>query len=223
MIQTTKQPVPPPPTTTTVPPRSKGRGLSDTKSTSQEISFHLNLLRESNEDVFEKYKTIAMLGQGSMGAVSKVQLRHVGGSAYQKTTKGPLRLGVFKSTKTVGTPSDGSGNTEHYYALKSIQLDRVSPSFLEELENEINILRSLDHPHIVKAREVFKHKHHIYLVMELCDGGDLYGRMPYSERDSARIMTSLLSAVQYLHQHHVVHRDLKFENIMFETNRADAA
>jgi calcium-dependent protein kinase len=185
-------------------------------------SFHLNMLRESHKDVFDKYKTIQMLGQGSMGAVSKVKLRHVGGSAYTKSTKGPLRLGVFKTSKTVGAPSDGSGDVEQYFALKSIQLDRVSPAFLEELENEIDILRTIDHPNIVKAREVFKYKHHIYLVLELCDGGDLYGRAPYSERNAARIMTQILSAVQYMHEHKVVHRDLKFENIMFENERLDA-
>jgi calcium-dependent protein kinase len=59
-------------------------------------------------------------------------------------------------------------------------------------------------------------------VLELCDGGDLYTRSPYSERESARILQQILSAVRYMHDHGIVHRDLKFENIMFENNSPSA-
>jgi serine/threonine protein kinase len=102
------------------------------------------------------------------------------------------------------------------YALKSIQLDRISPLFLKELENEIDILRTLDHPNIVKAHEVYwsgggkshdkKKNKQIYVVLDCCDGGDLYERQPYSERQSARITTCLVSAIKYMHDHGIVHR-----------------
>ena len=94
--------------------------------------------------------------------------------------------------------------------------------FIQELQNEIDILRSMDHPNIVKAHEVYTYKKQIYLVLELCDGGDLYTRQPYSEREAAKIVAKLLSAVKYMHDHNIVHRDLKFENIMFEDNSDDA-
>jgi calcium-dependent protein kinase len=80
----------------------------------------------------------------------------------------------------------------------------------------------MDHPNIVKAHELYTYKKHIFLVLELCDGGDLYTRSPYSERESARHVASLLSAINYMHDHAIVHRDLKFENIMFEDSRPDA-
>eukprot|EP00536_Pseudo-nitzschia_multiseries_P005177 jgi/Psemu1/238292/estExt_Genewise1.C_940024 len=108
------------------------------------------------------------------------------------------------------------------YALKSIQLDRVSTIFIEELENEIQILKTMDHPNIVKLHEVFSHKKQIFMILELCDGGDLYTRLPYTEKDSAYITGKLLSAIKYMHDHAIVHRDLKFENIMFESNAPDA-
>jgi serine/threonine protein kinase len=63
------------------------------------------------------------------------------------------------------------------YALKSIILDRVSDLvFKKELLNEIDILRTLDHPNIVKAVETYDYKNRMYLVLELCSGGDLYAR-----------------------------------------------
>ena len=53
--------------------------------------------------------------------------------------------------------------------------------------------------------------------MENCAGGDLFSRNPYSEQEANKITRQILSALTYLHQNNVVHRDLKFENIMFES------
>ena len=55
-----------------------------------------------------------------------------------------------------------------------------------------------DHPHIVKPYEVYEYRKQIYLILELCDGGDLYTRTPYSERESARILKQVLLAVGYM-------------------------
>lgn len=83
-------------------------------------------------------------------------------------------------------------------------------------------------------------------MLELCDGGDLYTRSPYSEYQAAHILAQVLSAINYMHSHGVVHRcvaivmavksdarftttddslgprDVKFENIMFENQKIDA-
>ena len=98
-----------------------------------------------------------------------------------------------------------------------IQLDRISPLFVEELKNEISIMRGMDHPNIVKATEIYMYRKQIYIIMEACDGGDLYTRSPYSERQAATYTAQLLSAINYMHEQAIVHRDLKYENIMFET------
>lgn len=96
------------------------------------------------------------------------------------------------------------------YALKSIHLNHISDqSFVEELKNEIEILKKLDHPHIVRPMEVYQHQHQLFIVMELCAGGDLYSRDPYIEEDAARIVSCVLSAVSFMHRKNVVHRDLK--------------
>lgn len=102
------------------------------------------------------------------------------------------------------------------YALKSIILDRAMDStFRRELLNEIAILRSIDHPNIVRAIETYEHQSRIYLVLELCSGGDLYARDPYTEGQARSITYALLDAIAYLHSKDVTHRDLKYENIMF--------
>jgi len=102
------------------------------------------------------------------------------------------------------------------YALKSIHLNRVTDKvFIKELKNEIEILKNLDHPHIVRPMETFVHRNQLFIVMELCAGGDLYSRDPYTEEEAARIISCILSAVSYIHTKNIVHRDLKYENILF--------
>jgi len=105
---------------------------------------------------------------------------------------------------------------EYTYAMKSIHLKMVDDdSFVEELKNEIAILKKLDHPHIVKPIETFQWKNQIFIVMQVCSGGDLYKRDPYTEEEAARVCSLILGAVAYLHSNNVAHRDLKYENILY--------
>jgi len=91
------------------------------------------------------------------------------------------------------------------------------------LFNEINILRSLDHPNIVKMYEFFEDDKRYYIVTEICKGGELFdeiiNRGKFSERDAAILMKQLLMCVNYCHSNNVVHRDLKPENILLEANK----
>jgi len=115
------------------------------------------------------------------------------------------------------------GQYEPYYALKSIHLDRVNdPTFVSELKNEIAIMKRLDHAHIVRPIETYENKGHLYMVMELCSGGDLYSRDPYTEDQAARIINGIISAVAFMHEHNVIHRDLKYENVMFANSHPKA-
>jgi serine/threonine protein kinase len=178
---------------------------------------HSMLFRETKEDVFDKYELVDVLGTGSMGAVAKVRIKpnKVGGSAFVRKTRGGIfgwgLLGKSKSIPTGHSLQKQSNVGEHLYALKSIQLDRVSDMFIDELRNEVSILKRMDHPNIVKAHELYFYQHQIYVVLELCDGGDLYTRSPYSERESCHLVQQIVSAVRYMHEHKIVHRDLKFE------------
>jgi hypothetical protein len=125
-----------------------------------------------------------------------------------------------RSMRSFGSTGSFTPDESHVskieYAMKSIHFSRVTDSaFVEELKNEISILKALDHPHIVRAIETFSHRNQIFIVMELCSGGDLYSRDPYTEESAARIVSSILSAVAYMHSRNICHRDLKYENILF--------
>jgi calcium-dependent protein kinase len=71
------------------------------------------------------------------------------------------------------------------------------------LAYEIDILKNLDHPNIVKLYEVFEDKTKIYLITELCDGGELFDeiieRGNFTEKDAASVIKQVLSAVSYCH------------------------
>lgn len=90
---------------------------------------------------------------------------------------------------------------------------------------EIEILRLLRHPRIIKLLEVYEGEEHIHLVMEYLKGGELFEKIlnkgSYSEADASKIMHRLLEAVSYMHTKRVIHRDLKPENIILTDSESD--
>lgn len=83
---------------------------------------------------------------------------------------------------------------------------------------EISILKSLDHPSILKCYEIFEDEYKYYIATEYCSGGDLFAEIlkmkRFTEAQVAEIMFQLLSALTYCHEKRVIHRDLKPENIL---------
>ena len=111
--------------------------------------------------------------------------------------------------------------TGHKVAIKIInktQLDQIS---LQKLFREVKIMKSLNHPNIVKLFEVIQTEKTLYLIMEYASGGELFdylathGRM--KEEEARAKFRQIVSAVHYLHQKNIVHRDLKAENLLFDS------
>ena len=78
------------------------------------------------------------------------------------------------------------------------------------ITNEIQVLKSLDHPNIIKIYEFYQDDKNYYLITELCSGGELYDRIikmkNFSEAKAAQLMKQVLSAVTYCHNRKIVHR-----------------
>eukprot|EP00931_Biecheleriopsis_adriatica_P018158 TRINITY_DN12799_c0_g2_i1.p1 TRINITY_DN12799_c0_g2~~TRINITY_DN12799_c0_g2_i1.p1 ORF type:complete len:535 (+),score=142.81 TRINITY_DN12799_c0_g2_i1:78-1682(+) len=90
---------------------------------------------------------------------------------------------------------------------------------IARFKQEIAIMKAMDHPNIIKLFETFEDRRFMYLVMELCSGGELFDRIieagHFGERDAAIIVQQILHAIFYMHKHNVCHRDLKPENFLF--------
>lgn len=126
-----------------------------------------HMIRQRNANVWDYYKEVRRIGEGSIGYISLVKRKRgtEGGSAYtsQRSMDNVVSLGCrgFFScllpkrsppsiekevTNTTSTSAGPSSCHAEEYALKSIQLRLVERKYLDELRNEINVLRSLDHP-----------------------------------------------------------------------------
>jgi calcium-dependent protein kinase len=85
--------------------------------------------------------------------------------------------------------------------------------------NEAKIVRGCDHPNIVKYYETYDDTSYIYLVMELCSGGDLFDNIinkgsAMSESEASLIINKLMKALNYCHSNDIMHRDIKPQNIV---------
>lgn len=115
------------------------------------------------------------------------------------------------------------------YAVKCLDLGLIRDERgLKALKDEIFIMCQLDHPSIVRLEEVYESETEIYLIQELCLGGDLFDRLDaqedyhYTEAECARLIKQMLSSVRYLHSKKIIHRDLKLENFLFSSPDANS-
>ncbi|KAG4088454.1 Pkinase-domain-containing protein [Neocallimastix lanati (nom. inval.)] len=106
-------------------------------------------------------------------------------------------------------------------AIKFIKRSNITSAQKQaKLEREINILQNLDHPNIVRLFDVIETEKYIGIVMAYANGGELFEYISenqyLSEEESAKFFIQLLDGVQYLHSRHIVHRDLKLENLLLD-------
>ena len=117
------------------------------------------------------------------------------------------------------------GDKSKFYAVKTIAKENLSQKNLKNLICEIQVLAKLDHPNIVKYYETYDDDKNFHLVMELCEGGELFERIVknkrLSEKTAAEILFKLTHAISHCHSRGIVHRDMKAENVLFETKSND--
>lgn len=105
-------------------------------------------------------------------------------------------------------------------AIKCIPLSKIDKNKINKLMEEVNILKKLDHPNIIKVFEVYQDERYLNIVTELCTGGELFDRIKeldyFSENQAAKYLFDITSAIKYCHEVGIVHRDLKPENLLLE-------
>ena len=103
-------------------------------------------------------------------------------------------------------------------AVKCVKKERMSKNDLNQLVQEVSILRKIDHPRIVRLHSFFEEIACFYLVMEEMRGGELFDRIitkeTYNEGEARDVCKSLLEGVGFMHSRKVAHRDLKPENLL---------
>ncbi|XP_054853446.1 serine/threonine-protein kinase SIK2 isoform X2 [Eublepharis macularius] len=141
---------------------------------------------------------------------------------------GPVRVGFYEIEGTLG-----KGNfavvklgrhriTRSEVAIKIIDKSQLDSVNLEKIYREVQIMKMLDHPHIIKLYQVMETKSMLYLVTEFAKNGEIFdylanhGRL--SESEARRKFWQILSAVEYCHSRKIVHRDLKAENLLLDNN-----
>lgn len=137
-------------------------------------------------------------------------------------------IGKYRLIKTIGKGNFAKVKlakhvpTGREVAIKIIDKTQLNPSSLNKLFREVRIMKNLDHPNIVKLFEVIETEKTLYLVMEYASGGEVFdylvahGRM--KEKEARAKFRQIVSAVQYCHQKHIVHRDLKAENLLLDAD-----
>ncbi|XP_041934383.1 calcium/calmodulin-dependent protein kinase type 1D [Alosa sapidissima] len=108
--------------------------------------------------------------------------------------------------------------TGHMYAVKCIPKKALKGKE-SSIENEIAVLRRIKHENIVALDDIYESSNHLYLIMQLVSGGELFDRIVekgfYTEKDASTLIRQVLDAVNYLHKMGIVHRDLKPENLLY--------
>lgn len=111
---------------------------------------------------------------------------------------------------------------------RAVKILKKSPNMnYEALRREVDILSGIEHPHVVKLYDVIEDTQHVYIVLELMRGGELFERIVkmypkgYTEATCAALFANLLSAVAHLHKYGIIHRDLKPENLLLSSSAAD--
>jgi len=120
--------------------------------------------------------------------------------------------------------------TGEQFAVKRLNMTLAvdSDEARGQLVDEIDIMCQVDHLNIVRLEEIYESDSIIYLVQELCYGGELFDRLDdqpnyrYPEDKTAQLVKQILASVSYLHSQGIVHRDLKLENFLFSTKDKDS-
>ena len=140
----------------------------------------------------------------------------------------PVAIGNYKLGEIIGTGSFSkvrlATSGEEKVAIKMIKIDAIQESrkLVDSIEREISILKSLDHPNIVKYISNVTTNNQVCIITEFIEGMELFQfvvkQKRLSEEVTRTIFYSLVKVIGYMHENGIAHRDLKLENVMIQTD-----
>ena len=174
-------------------------------------------------------------------SLSLIQKKKMGSQIFKEELKLKVTINTLieenncaptKKYKIISKLGDGSYGvvylavniiTKQNMAMKKIKKVKENEIDDMEIKNEINILKKLDHPNIVKIIEFYSAPKAYYIITDFCSCGELYNQIKnqYSENQLAVLFYQVLSGLYYLHSNNIVHRDLKLENILISEIEKD--
>jgi calcium-dependent protein kinase len=114
--------------------------------------------------------------------------------------------------------------TKQVRAVKVIARKKIKN--WDRFTTEVKILQTLDHPNIIKLYEYFEDPTNVYLITEMCSGGELFDKIVekefFDEAYACRVFKQILNAIVYCHKLEICHRDLKPENFLFDSKDENA-
>ena len=137
-------------------------------------------------------------------------------------------IGKYKVVRRLGSGTTAKVDlaqhvdTHQFVAIKIIKKSAfdVKPDLQRKIRREIALMRLLDHPHLMKLIEVLESPHHMYIVLEYAEHGELFdylvARQKLTPEVAMKMFRQIIYGIDYLHQHAICHRDLKPENILLD-------
>jgi len=175
-----------------VKPKSAGPSVASGESAEQDaqetIEARLAVQVNKSEDIRDKYELGEVLGSGAFGQVRKATMKE--------------------------------DHLQRVRAVKIVQADGKSGEWSVQaiLLREAGLLQDLKHHNIIRYYDFYMDIHFLYVVMELCTGGEVFaksvGLESFTEADAAGLAAQMLSAIHYIHGRNIMHRDIKAENFM---------
>jgi len=151
-------------------------------------------LLKQQRNIYDYYEFHELLGTGTSGKVYHGICKDTGKSWAVKEIS-------LKQQMSLAGIAGGGGNNQ--------QKDPRG-EYAQTIMKEAELLRSLHHPNIIHLEDIFSDDSHIYLIMELSNGGDLFDRISekkrYTEEEARQVLIQLLQAIQFLHEHNIIHR-----------------
>jgi len=139
------------------------------------------------------------------------------------------RVGKYELRETLGRGNFSKVkrgihiDTREVVAVKIVNIQSLEKQGMEkQVKREISVLKSMKHSNIVQMKEVLKSTNHIYIVMEIVTGGELFDKIvaakKFDEEIARKYFRQLIDGIAYCHQNNIAHRDLKPENLLLDSS-----